>query len=443
VYLAAKRAELSAALANALLAGEWDRAAAVARVEEMLPARPRWLGAVVGEVFDAYHRAPADRPRELAAFIGLALERRRSVAPPPAIRKWFLPESAMGRMVWPTPAIPDLRVLSEFLGTEPAALLWLADVRSLERTAPDQRLRNYVYTTRQRRSGLVRVIETPKPRLKAAQRRVLHDLLDWIPAHRAAHGFTRGRSALTHASAHAGRHAVMRLDLEDFFASISAGRVYGIFRSAGYPEAVAHTMTGLATNVMPADVWQAIAPPAGSQRSAAHHRLGRRLATPHLPQGAPTSPALANLAAFSLDHRLAGLAASLGFTYTRYADDLTFSGSAALVRNAGRLRATIKTVAAQEGFKVNDSKTTLATRAGRQTVCGLVVNEHANVARDEYDTLKAILHNAARDGPESQNRAGLPDFRAHLLGRISWVESAQPSRGAKLRDRYAQITWDT
>ncbi len=174
----------------------------------------------------------------------------------------------------------------------------------------------------------------------------------------------------------------------------------------------------------------------------AHHRLGRRLAAPHLPQGAPTSPALANLAAFALDRRLAGLAAALGATYTRYADDLTFSGSSRLLHRGEGIRATIATIVREEGFVVNTRKSTVTTRAARQRVCGIVVNEHPNVARREYDQLKATLHNAARRGPSAENRAGVPDFRAHLLGRIAWVESLHPGRGAKLRSEFARIAWD-
>lgn len=74
-------------------------------------------------------------------------------------------------------------------------------------------------------------------------------------------------------------------------------------------------------------------------------------------------------------------------------------------------------------------------------MCGVVVNVRPNVLRSEYDELKAILHNAARDGPDSQNRARLPDFHAHLRGRISWVASLNPSRGEKLRRRFDEISW--
>ncbi|HWI08217.1 MAG TPA: hypothetical protein VNT54_11980 [Solirubrobacteraceae bacterium] len=81
------------------------------------------------------------------------------------------------------------------------------------------------------------------------------------------------------------------------------------------------------------------------------------------------------------------------------------------------------------------------TRAGRQRVCGIVVNDHPNVGCDEFDELRAILHNCATHGPEGQNRAGVRDLRSHLLGRLTWVEAVNPPRGAKLRAHFEQIDW--
>ena len=429
------RAHLARALASALLAGPWTEDEALARAREALEERRRWLPWVVGEVFDAYHRPPLDRPRELATFVDRALARRRHARrPPPEVRRWLPFEPAMARMPWPVPAIPSPGALTELLRLDTATLDWLADVRSLERRAADERLRNYAYAALPREHGPPRIIERPKPRLKAVQRRLLHEILDEIPAHPAAHGFTRGRSAVTHARAHVGRHAVMRLDLEDFFASVPAGRAYETFRAAGYPEAVAHMLTGLTTNVVPVAFWSGVSRPTDRGLIASHHRLGRRLAFPHLPQGAPTSPALANLAAFGLDRRLSGLAARLGLTYTRYADDLTFSGPPSLVRAAPWLGHRVADIAESEGFRINPRKSSLVTRAGRQVVCGIVVNERPNVTRREYDELKAILHNAARGA------AGRPDA-AHLLGRIAWVAAVNPARGAKLRRRFEEIPW--
>ena len=186
------------------------------------------------------------------------------------------------------------------------------------------------------------MLERPKLRLKEIQPG--SDV--WIPPHDAAHGFVRGVG--THAALHTGRRVVLALDLEDFFASVAAARVYGIFRTAGYPEAVAHTLTGLCTNVVPVE-----------ESVPGEFRLSRRLATPHLPQGAPTSPALANLVAFHLDARLTGLAAAIGARYSRYADDLTFSADHYLRPPHDA----IATIARAEGFRVNAAKTRLMAAA--------------------------------------------------------------------------------
>jgi hypothetical protein len=348
----------------------------------------------------------------------------------------------MGARRWPVPEIASVGELATFLGVSDGELAWLADARGLERTVEDERLRHYRYGSLRRPGSPARLIERPKRRLKDIQRRILHDILDRVPAHEASHGFTRGRSVRSHASEHVGRFVVISLDLRDFFASIAGNRIYGIFRTAGYPESVAYSLTALTTNVVPSGLWQALPRPTAPDQIDAHHRLGRQVATPHLPQGAPTSPALANLAAFRLDRRLSGLAASLEVSYSRYADDLTFSGPARLVRVANTLRRAVAEIARDEGFTVNDRKSMLATSAGQQRLCGIVVNDRLNAPRQEYEVLKAILHNSRVHGPASQNRAAHPDFRAHLLGRISWIGSLNPERGDKLHREFTGIIWD-
>jgi RNA-directed DNA polymerase len=395
-------------------------------------------------VLAAYARPPHDRPRELTAFVALALRDVRGVPwPPPRPRRFFLPAARMAEQP-PWPAVPALDTpadLAAWLGLDAAHLAWFADVRSWERRAESRRLRHYTYAWVARPGAPVRLLEQPKQRLKAIQRRILRELLVHIPAHDAAHGFVPGRSVAGHAAAHAGAHTVVRFDLEDFFVSLSAARAFGVFRLAGYPEAVAHALTGLTTNAVPGGAWSDIPVPDDRRLQHAHRLLGRRLAAPHLPQGAPTSPLLANLCAFTLDRRLAGLARSLGATYTRYADDLVLSGDRRLARGATRLTETVAAIVRDEGLRLNERKTRVMPRAGRQHVTGLVVNAHPNVARDEYDRLKAILHNAAHHGPDSQNREHVSDFHAHLLGRIAWVTSVNPARGAKLRERFEAIAW--
>ncbi|MGH2894403.1 MAG: reverse transcriptase family protein, partial [Solirubrobacteraceae bacterium] len=338
---------------------------------------------------------------------------------------------------WPLAPVPSVGDLGAALELSDGQLAWFADVRGLERTVTAERLRNYRYAAIPRRSGVPRLIEAPKLRLKEVQRWILRAILDHVPVHEAAQGFARGRSVIDHARRHSGQPVLLRLDLADFFASVSAGRVFGIFRTLGYDAAVAHTLTGLTTNVVPQHVWRVVQDAASSAPVPARFRLGRALAAPHLPQGAPTSPALANLAAFRLDRRLSGLAASHGLRYSRYADDLTFSGARVRRRGAG-IEALVATILREEGFALNVAKTALRTRAARQSVCGIVVNAAPNVPRAEYDRLKAILHNAARQGPASQ---GVAADRAHLEGRIAWVASLNPARGEKLKRRFAAIDW--
>ena len=290
-------------------------------------------------------------------------------------------------------------------------------------------------------SGAIRVLEAPKPRLRALQRRLLDELASLIPPHPAARGFRPGGSVASYAAPHAGRPVVVRLDLEAFFASITVSRVYGIWRTAGYPEPVAHRLAGLVTCVLPRSSWRAVPRPTDERLLDAHWRLGRRLAAPHLPQGAPTSPAMANLAAFRLDVRLDALARSWGGRYTRYADDLALSGDRGWGTGTSRLLDEVEAVVQDEGFRLNARKTGVMPRGGRQSLGGLVVNERPHVSRADVDTLRAILHNCLRHGPSSQNRAGVPAWEEHLRGRIAWVAQHDPVRGERLLAAHRAIDW--
>ena len=133
---------------------------------------------------------------------------------------------------------------------------------------------------------------------------------------------------------------------------------------------------------------------------------------------------------------LTGLLA--GLTYTRYADDLTFSGTAV---QAPRLVRVVTTIAAEEGFALNGDKTRVQHRNGRQAVTGVVTNRRLGVPREDHDRLRAVLNDAVRNGPTAANRTGHPQFRDHLNGRVGWVESVNPVRGARLRAQFREIAW--
>jgi RNA-directed DNA polymerase len=451
-------------LCGAFLEGAWEPEFMAARAGRALGLHETtWVLAVATTARAAFPEAPRGEPGALVGVVLAALPwgdpvlgtvraapvewRPPPPRPPEAVRgEWEVQAEARRAeraerprppaRVWPTPRFLDAEALAQRLELDEGQLAWLADRRGWERTHRQERLRNYRYRWLARSGGLPRLIERPKARLMESQRIVLREVLDAIPPHDAAHGFVKGRSVRTHAAAHVGARVIVGFDLEDFFASVGAGRVRRMFATVGYG-ATADVLTALCTNVVPIGVQAELpVPPAGSARELARHRrFGRRLAAPHLPQGAPTSPALANLAAYRLDLRLTAYAQELGATYTRYADDLAFSGDRRLQRGAPALRRAVAEIARDEGFAVHARKTRLMSAAGRQTLCSVVVNERLNVPREEYDRLKAILHDAARHGLDAANREGRPHFRAHLAGRIAWVESLNPAKGARLRAR--------
>lgn len=440
-----QEAALARGVATALLAGRWRRPEMIRRIAVACgySRAPRWISALTDEVLTAYHRAPADRPRELASFLRTtqAWARATSAPVPPRIVRRRPTPTTVVRNPFGIPDLSDAAALARLLDVDQGELAWFADLRGLERTAADP-LRHYRWRVLDRRDG-VRLLAAPKPRLKEIQRRLLRHVLAPVPVHDAAHGCVPGRSVRTAAAPHAGADLVLSMDLEAFFPSVPAARIRGLLQgTAGLTEPVAHLVTGLVTTVVPALVWAGIAVPADSVARDRHRRLGRRLAVPHLPQGAPTSPALANLVCFRLDRRLAGLAATFGACYTRYVDDLTFSGARSVGRD--RLAALVAEVAAEEGFRVNHAKTRTRGRAQRQTVLGAVVNDHPTLPRHERDALRALLHNCATHGPATQTRGrDLAGFRDHVLGRVAWAASADPALGARLRSVADRIDWST
>jgi hypothetical protein len=214
-------------------------------------------------------------------------------------------------------------------------------------------------------------------------------------------------------------------------------RAHRLFRALGYPRPVASLLVGLCTTQTPDCVLRAAPRPADS-RSNELFQLQRRLAQSHLPQGAPTSPALANLTCWSLDVRLTNWAERVGATYSRYADDLVFSGSSSL--SVGGLTRAVTDICRDEGFRVNAAKTRVMRAHQRQQVTGLVVNQGVAVPRAQRDTLEAQLFNLAR-GRRVETDVPVPALRAHLEGKVSWVSHAHPSHARWLRELLGRIDW--
>lgn len=324
---------------------------------------------------------------------------------------------------WRVPALTTPAEVAAWLAIHPQELHWLATSAS----GGSNKQGHYQRRWSPKRRGGWRLIEAPKLRLKRTQRDILDGILRHIPPHNAVHGFHPGRNIRSFAAPHVGQPFCLRMDLLDFFPSVRRVRIAAIFRTAGYPDTTSQLLSHLTTTCTPRTVLNVQSLTLTSRDV---------FSAPHLPQGAPTSPYLANLAAYRLDCRLSGLARKFGATYTRYADDLLFSGGESLKADAKRFHIFALSIVLEEGFRINPRKTRMMPAAGRQQAAGLVLNHRVNTGRQDYERLKATLHNCQRFGPDSQNRDGHANFAAHLLGRVQFHQHINPNRGRKLKEAY-------
>lgn len=246
-----------------------------------------------------------------------------------------------------------------------------------------------------KRAGGLRELAEPMPRLKAAQRWLLRQVLDRLPVHEAAHGSRAGRSIVTFAAPHAGAGILLKADLRDFFGTITAPRVRGLLLGLGHPHDDASTIAMLCTA-----------------------ELGR---TRSLPQGAPTSPAIANAIAYRLDQWCTALARQHGGHYTRYVDDLAISFG--LDQPANQILEDMIAIVRREGFRLHYGKTRLEPSHQRQEVAGLVVNASPRPRREMLRRLRAAVDQAGRATPQEVE---------HLRGMIGYVTMCSPKLGERL-----------
>jgi RNA-directed DNA polymerase len=437
-------------LANAILSGEQEKDAIVIRLGHVLGRNWRWIRPLAGHYLETFNGGTRPRRREVISFLRLdrdfaevchryehQIKILHRIAGPQLMRPVAAAEA------WAIPRIETIGALADWLELDPSDLGWFADLKALGYKRPQPRLEHYHYRLLAKATGSVRLIETPKPRLKDLQRRILSAILDHVPSHPAVHGFVKGRSIQTFAAPHVGRRVVLRMDLENFFPTFPGARVQSFFRTLGYPEPVADLLGGITTNCVPRIAWsEMIKQPGFALDPQELWHIRAMYARPHLPQGAPTSPSLANLCSYRLDCRLSGLAQSAGAAYTRYADDLAFSGGEKFEHSVARFATQVAVILQEEGFSVHHRKTRIMRQSVRQHVAGLVTNQRLNVRRSDFDLLKAILTNCVRHGPESQNREAHPHFREHLVGRIGFMESINAEKGRRLRAIFDQIAWE-
>jgi len=301
--------------------------------------------------------------------------------------RWQHNDIAKAKILLRRKIIPVLRgpELGIFLGVSPKL------VCRMVLAAP----RYYSAFKIKKKNGEYREINAPRVFLKTVQRYILDCVLGPVKPHKCAVGFRRSFSPATGAERHVGHKFVWNIDLRDFFPSIKKEMVTTVFEKIGLPHKGAYFLAGLCC------------------------LEGK------LPQGAPTSPALANLVFIQADRRIANLAQKHGITYTRYADDLTFSYDEPI---DPAFRKTVTEMVGQLGFSINTRKTRLMGPRCRREVTGLTVNEKVSIPRTVRRKLRAMFHKV------SQNPEEFADAREKLLGFASWVSVYHPADGSRYRD---------
>ncbi len=427
-------------LALSLLSGRWDSEGLSDRLARSLPPDFAELSKVAARLRARFDESSPPDVDTLVDYI-----RSESLLNPvlegTAIKGPLLDSPVMAAtpeslVTFPLPELATWSDVASWLSVSDKELAWFSDCRSQQAKTTERKLHHYNYFWVPKRSDGLRLIEAPKPRLKEIQRKILKEILNRVPPHPCAHGFSRGRSTRSSSEPHVGQDVVLRLDLKDFFHSVPVPRIGALYRRLGYPKSVAWLLQGLCTTSTSPAL-------AGEPFEELPWDTRKRLESKHLAQGAPTSAQLANLCAWRLDCRLEGVAKRFGLRYTRYADDMAFSGQRAFAGMSGFVEALAGSIAIEEGFRLNHRKTRLRLGSQRQCLAGVVVNDKPNCRRADWDRLKAILHNCAKHGPKSQNRDSHANFEAHLRGRVAYVSWLNPARGEKLRKLWDRIDWDT
>lgn len=246
-----------------------------------------------------------------------------------------------------------------------------------------------------KKNGTEREINEPLPSLKEIQYWILKEILDKVKISPYAKAYIKGRSIKENARFHKKQKKILSIDLKDFFPSIGFGRILHVFKKIGYRENVAVMLANLC-----------------------YLKHG-------LPQGAPTSPALSNIVANTLDNMIVKYVSPQGIRYTRYADDLTFSGDF----NDGDLIKNIERIVKRQGFLINKEKTRIRKRHHRQEVTGIVVNEKMQIARTIRHRIRSDIYYIQKFGLDSHiEKLGnnKNNYLYHLMGQVSYAAFINP-----------------
>ena len=288
-----------------------------------------------------------------------------------------------------------------------------------------------------------RTICVPDPLLMQAQRWIAQHILNAVPPHDASYAFAKDRDLVKSARKHAGARWLVKMDVRSFFESISERQVYFVFRSLGYPALLCFQLARICTRLPLEGKTRPLSEPGSLPY--------RRWPQGHLPQGAPTSPMLANLAVYGLDVHLSEMCGKLGWTYTRYADDLAFSRIDDVGRSSAmHLVKLVRQALSTFGLAVSHSKTSIAPPRARKLMLGVLVDRDwprlTRVFRNNLETHLYALTSPKIGVRAHMHRRGFASrigMQRHVAGLLAFAHQVDRKYAAKQYRLFNAIDWNS
>lgn len=305
----------------------------------------------------------------------------------------------------------------------------------------EHKYKRYNYFKLKKRNGSFREIMAPAKDLKYIQKWILVNILEHYPLAESCKGFRKKISIYDNAKVHEHSEIILKVDLLKFYDTITEKRVYGTFKNMGYIENLAYTLAKITTAKHRLDYWVNVEKESGEQLK---QLLSEK--PPILPQGAPTSPMLANIIATKMDFRLEALAKKMNFRYSRYADDLTFS-----IQKEGKLPSLklISKIITDEGFFINKEKTKYMKKGCKQYVTGLTTTNGVNVSKKYRKEIAEHIFYCRKYGVASHLKRREKDFPKYnaisfhdwLYGHLCFIKSVNPKANKKMLEDFNKINW--
>lgn len=318
-------------------------------------------------------------------------------------------------------------------------LCFLAGVnfKKIKELCDTNRISEYKRFKLKKRRGGFRVIQIPTDELKYLQRWILINILEKVPSHSSSKGFEKTSSIKLNAEVHLNKESLLKVDLLRFYDSINEKRVFGLFKHIGYHPNLAVSLAKICT----------IVPDNQFLRSFKNKELELKSliiskSEGLLPQGAPSSPKISNLISISLDNRLTKLAINNGLCYSRYADDITFSGNIEILK---KIKSSVFRIIKEENLFVNYSKTKLLIKGNPFFITGLSVNSNrVTIPKKRKIDIEHHLYHCIINGVEKHvTKCGIKNknFKDWLLGNIAFVFSVEKELGEKYFADFNRIQW--